>query len=96
MRERYVCDRNGGDKARYLRRREWTCPRCGDVSHFNGHICQDCRRRVCCGCFHHDMGCCLSAQGSDCQPSLYAQGLCTAFVACQPRPRRSVKVALDA
>lgn len=68
MRERYVCDRNGGEKANYLRRRPWDCPCCGHTMHNNGHICQDCHRRVCCGCFHHDIGACITAAGSDVPP----------------------------
>jgi hypothetical protein len=71
--ERYVCDRNGGEKARYLRRRLWRCPCCGNDREWNGHICQDCHRRVCCACFHHDMGCCLTAPGSDCDPGPYGR-----------------------
>lgn len=69
MSERYICDRNGGDKKNYLRRKAWMCPRCGEERYWNGHICQDCHRRVCCQCFHHDMGCCLSAGGSDVEPT---------------------------
>ncbi len=77
MSERYVCDRNGGTKGRYLRRPEWLCPRCGDWSGWNGHRCQSCHRRVCCNCFHHDMGCCMSAAGSDVQPSTKQIQLCS-------------------
>lgn len=68
MSERYKCDRNGGCKADYLRRRVWTCPHCGAEKFSNGHVCSDCRRRVCCECFHHDMGCCITAPGSDVRP----------------------------
>ncbi len=69
MSERYACDRNGGMKGRYLQRQAWICPRCGDENLWNGHNCSDCHRRVCCACFHHDMGCCLSSGGSDVAPT---------------------------
>lgn len=64
--ERYKCDRNGGAPVWYLRRKPWLCPSCGQESRFAGHICQDCHRRVCCDCFHHDLAACLTAPGSDC------------------------------
>ena len=67
--ERYKCDRNGGTPGRYLLRKPWWCPSCGELKEMAGHRCADCRRRVCCSCFHHDLGCCLAAAGSDCRPS---------------------------
>lgn len=63
--ERYKCDRNGGAKRAYLRRPEWVCPHCATIESYAGHRCQDCRRRVCCSCFHHDLAICLSGPGSD-------------------------------
>lgn len=65
---RYVCDRAGGTYS--IRRKPWTCPRCGEERERNGHRCQDCRRRVCCQCFHHDIGICLSGGGSDVKPTV--------------------------
>lgn len=63
--ERWKCDRNGGfAKGPYMRRLPWTCPSCILSQDLAGHRCQYCRRRVCCGCFHHDEAVCLSA-GSD-------------------------------
>lgn len=88
MRERYVCDRNGGEKARYLRRRPWVCPRCGAWKEFNGHRCQECHRRVCCECFHHDMGCCVTAAGSDVYPSEYGLAMLPKSNPCAPRMSR--------
>jgi hypothetical protein len=63
--ERYKCDRNGGFRARYLQRAPWVCASCGDADNYSGHRCGDCRRRICCACFHHDLACCLGAPGSD-------------------------------
>jgi hypothetical protein len=63
--ERYKCDRNGGVLGRYLRRPRWHCPNCGEESVYVGHRCQDCRRRVCCSCFHHDLGACIGCPGCD-------------------------------
>jgi hypothetical protein len=58
--ERYKCDRNGGARmGRYMRRKIWWCPSCGDSENFAGHRCQDCRRRVCCSCFDHADGNCI-------------------------------------
>ncbi len=81
---RYVCDRNGGVKGAYLRRKPWTCPRCGEKKYMNGHICVDCRKRVCCQCFHHDLGCCLSAEGSDVDAGLQVEK-------CKPKVLQGVQ-----
>jgi hypothetical protein len=70
VRERYKCDRNGGVLGNYMRRPAWWCPSCGEERWTMGHRCQDCRRRVCCQCFHHDLGACLSAGGSDVKPTI--------------------------
>jgi len=57
--ERWKCDRNGGVLARYMRApKRWWCDRCGEEQNYRGHRCQECRRRVCCQCFHHDLGTC--------------------------------------
>ncbi len=79
---RYVCDRNGGVKSNYLRRKPWICPRCGETTQWNGHICQDCHHRVCCECFHHDLGVCLSSPGSDCKPCEYETRRMKRFTPC--------------
>jgi hypothetical protein len=68
--ERYKCDRNGGQHGRYLSRADWRCPSCGELRWWAGHRCQDCRRRVCCQCFHHDLAACLTCGGSDVEPTI--------------------------
>jgi tRNA(Ile2) C34 agmatinyltransferase TiaS len=73
----WKCDRNGGQNmARYMRRRVWDCPHCGDEQHSAGHRCQDCHRRICCSCFHHDIGICLSGGGSDVEPTKRIAAAC--------------------
>lgn len=54
--------------ARYMSRRPWDCPSCGKEQEWAGHRCQWCKRRICCACFHHDTGMCLSNTGSDVAP----------------------------
>jgi hypothetical protein len=74
--ERWKCDRNGGVFRRYMQRKMWSCPSCGDSKQWAGHRCQYCRRRVCCECFHHDEACCLVSASdtdvSDAPPKLVA------------------------
>jgi hypothetical protein len=81
LHERYKCDRNGGVHGRYLRRAAWRCPSCGAWRDWAGHRCQDCRRRVCCQCFHHDLGACLTCGGSDVAPSLPIVETCAQAIA---------------
>lgn len=87
MAERYKCDRNGGVRARSQERRAWICPSCGVERFYAGHVCQDCHRRVCCQCFHHDLGACLTAGGSDVRPSIPIP------FPCVPRTRRAAQEA---
>jgi hypothetical protein len=75
----WKCDRHGGQNfARYMRRRPWDCLHCGDEQSQAGHRCTDCGRRVCCSCFHHDIGICLTGGGSDVRPSKTVAAACPA------------------
>lgn len=60
----WKCDRNGGMGGRYLERKPWLCPHCDVLQVLAGHICDTCHRRICCGCFDHESGCCISSSGA--------------------------------
>lgn len=81
--ERYKCDRGGGFRKAYERVKPWTCPYCGWEQRFSGHRCQDCRRRICCDCFHHDLVICLGGPGTD-VPAL-----------APPKPMETCQVAIE-